>query len=1213
MAGFGKTSIAKTVCAQASADTDILLGGSFFCSRSTGIEAQRDVRCVIPTLAQLLARDSVDFRLALAETIHDDIQHKEVSAQIELLLRTPLSTLKDTDTPILFVIDALDECGGETADGVLDDIKCHAVVADMLETLVSLTQSKPQLPIKFLVTSRPETQIRDTSISNDKLSQILRLHTVDVTEVNADIRRYISKTLESKLSRQPELRDCITDSDIEDLVRLCEGLFIVAATAIAHTFGFGTAAAVSKFKKLLNISRTGLNERAAAPLDRMYEIIIDSAASENELEATELPVLQRLLASLLSARMTLSVTALADLLDMETYDVTASLSQLHAVVYVPEDNGMPGLRTVHASFGDYLYNRAPSHIRIRKSFGHDVLAHGCLDVMAKQLRFNVSKIRSSYEPNPIKCPGSITLSLEYACMQWVYHLSALVNTGNLDAKIGKIFRPRLLPWLEVMSVLRQIWRATRMLFAAAGTVVIQADSNLAQFLRDAHSFVASSYEAIERSAPHIYLSALPFANKDSLVYKEFSEHCIGLTTVDRFAIGNHGGSTVMTLTGHSGPVLSVSYSGDGRLLASGSKDGSVRVWDTRTGEEARAPFLGDNGSVLTVDFAQSNRWVASGTQSGVVCVWSITSNQASHRRLNGHSDSVNCVKFSPDGFRLASTSEDRSLCIWCPDTGGQLAAVHGHTNGAMGIVFSPNGEILASCSEDGGIQLRHTTMDKPAYKPLGRGGYNCIDFSPDGEIIAGTSRNTVVLWQVKTKEIITSLKQDGKNSSARFSPDGGSMVVTCGSAVRLWSLRPNPQQASWVDLGGHAGEVNCATFSPDGLYIASASDDSTIRIWSAASGQSAVQPLPAHEGAVKSVAVSRDGSVIASGSDDKSVRVWNACTGEATISPLRGHTYKVLSVSISPDGCLIASASADRTIQLWDIQSGAEVGEPMWDHINFVIAVSFSNNGRWLASASDDNTVRIWDVTTQQASAVGPLHCQASALTVAFSPDDRLVAAGDYSGRIYLWRTDTGRRAHEPFHANGNSVRSVIFSPEGARIVSGGEDNVARIWDVAAGQCILALRGHTDSILSVTWSHDESIIVTGSNDGTLRLWDAMTAVTLATLQGHTEAVRSVALTRDCQFIVSGSQDCTIRKWDVCLARRFSGSSTNPVTALASATLKNGWLVGLSGELILWVPAEYRTYLQVDPCTLLIDHSRVIIGVGSDGLHAGLDWTSCWRD
>ena len=1214
MAGFGKTSIAKTVCAQASADTEIRLGGSFFCSRSTGVAAQRDIRCVIPTITRLLARNSTDFRLALAATIDDDIQHKEVSAQIELLLRTPLATLKDTEAPILFVIDALDECGGETADGALDDTKCHAVVTDMLEALVGLTQSEPQLPIKFLVTSRPETQIRDTSISNKKLSQILRLHTVDATEVNADIRRYISQTLDTKLSSQPKLRACITDSDIEDLVQLCDGLFIVAAVAIAHTFGVGTDAAVSKFKKLLNSAQNGLHDRAAVPLDRMYEIIINAAAGEGELDATELPALQRILASLLSARMTLSVTALADLLDMETYDVRASLSQLHAVVYVPEDNDMPGLRTVHASFGDYLYSRAPNHIRIPKSFGHEVLAQGCLDLMAKHLRFNVSQSRSSYDPNMPERPGNITLSLEYACMQWVYHISALADTGNLHTKIGMIFRPRLLPWLEVMSVLRQVWRATRILFAAAATVSTQSNSGLAQFLHDAHLFVASSHEAIERSAPHIYISALPFADKDSLVYKDFATRCAGLINVDRFAIGNHGehgGNTVMTLTGHSGPVLSVAYSGDGRLLVSGSKDRSVRIWDTRTGEEARAPFLSGNSSVLTVDFAQNNQWVASGTESGLVCVWSVTLDRASHRQLKGHSDRVNCVKFSPDGFRLASASFDKTLCLWNPGTGQKFATLLGHTGHVIRVAFFPDGEVLASGSSDKTIRMWHSNTEQVNREPLTNDSGHSIHISPDGKIIAGTAKDGIVLLKCKTGDKIAFLEQE-TTRCIQFSPDGRLMVAVCGNATRLWTLQPDPQHASWVDLWGHRGDVNWATFSPDGLYIASASDDATIRIWSVGSGQSAVKTLPVHEHPVKSVAVSHDGGIIVSTSDDEPMRVWNTCTGAAIIPSFSGHKSLVFSVSISSDGHLIASASMDYTIQLWDTQSGAAIGEPMCNHSDWVRAVTFSNNDRWLASASDDRTVRVWDVATRQLLAIGPLCCQSWVYTVAFSPDDGLVTAGDRRGRIYLWQTDTGEQMHKPFYANDSSVLSVAFSPDGTRIVSGGLDNAARIWNIATGQYILVLQGHTNSIQSVAWSLNACTIGTGSTDTTLRLWDAMTGAPLATVRGHTKTVNSVAFTRNGQFIVSASEDATVRKWDVCATCRSSESGTDPITALESATLEDGWLVGSSGNLILWVPADYRVHLAVYPCVLRIHQSCVAIGVGDTGLHAGLDWTSCWR-
>jgi len=150
-------------------------------------------------------------------------------------------------------------------------------------------------------------------------------------------------------------------------------------------------------------------------------------------------------------------------------------------------------------------------------------------------------------------------------------------------------------------------------------------------------------------------------------------------------------------------------------------------------------------------------------------------------------------------------------------------------------------------------------------------------------------------------------------------------------------------------------------------------------------------------------------------------------------------------------------------------------------------------------------------------------------------------------------------------------------------------------------------------VRSVAWSLDRCIIGTGSDDTTIRLWDASTGALLAALHGHTNAIYSVPFTSDGHFLISGSEDDTIRKWDVRAACQLLSERRNDaVAALASATLKNGWLVGSSGELILWVPAEYRAYLQLDPCTLRIDESRVVIGVGDGGLHAGLNWTSCWR-
>jgi len=437
-------------------------------------------------------------------------------------------------------------------------------------------------------------------------------------------------------------------------------------------------------------------------------------------------------------------------------------------------------------------------------------------------------------------------------------------------------------------------------------------------------------------------------------------------------------------------------------------------------------------------------------------------------------------------------------------------------------------------------------------------------------------------------------------------------VAACGRAIRVWT--PHPQKASWVDLSGHRGDVNGVTFTPDGMYIASAADDGTIRIWSAGSGHSVVHPLPTHEQAVNSVTMSQDGAFIVSGSNDRSARVWNASTGEAVFPPLCGHANAILSVTTSPDRRLIASASVDCTIRLWDAQSGEAVGGPMRDHTNYVRSVTFSHDGHWLASVSDDYTVHMWDVATQRVLTVHSLPNRNRANVVAIFPDDGIVAVGDWNGHIYLWQAeaDTNKHERELLHRADMAVWSIAFSPDSTRIVSGGNDSAARIWSINAGRCIHALLGHTDSIWSVAWSRDGRLIGTSSHDTTVCLWDAMTGSPLTTLRGHTKAVMSVAFTRNQQFIVSGSADCTIRKWDIRAAcKPASVRHNDAVAALGKATLQDGWLVGSSGELILWVPAEYRAYLAVFPCTLRIDQRRVNIGIGESYLYAGLNWSSCW--
>ena len=227
-------------------------------------------------------------------------------------------------------------------------------------------------------------------------------------------------------------------------------------------------------------------------------------------------------------------------------------------------------------------------------------------------------------------------------------------------------------------------------------------------------------------------------------------------------------------------------------------------------------------------------------------------------------------------------------------------------------------------------------------------------------------------------------------------------------------------------------------------------------------------------------------------------------TGEH-IKTLRGHYSYLISLAFSPDGSILASGSEDDSIRLWNVSTGRYIGG-LWEHEAGVETLAFSPDGTMLASGSRDDKIILWDMETRDVIHTISEH-EDDVWAVAFSPDGKILASGG-GDKVSLWDVQTAellqtfRRPIDreipvdaPEELTGDvptdlpaNATSIVFSPDGKVLVSGSYDATIRLWDIATGEQLHTLEGHTYSITSVAVSPNGSIIASGSFDGTVLLW-----------------------------------------------------------------------------------------------------------------------------
>jgi WD40 repeat protein len=532
----------------------------------------------------------------------------------------------------------------------------------------------------------------------------------------------------------------------------------------------------------------------------------------------------------------------------------------------------------------------------------------------------------------------------------------------------------------------------------------------------------------------------------------------------------------------------VAFSPDGRLLASGSWDRTIKLWDVEKKKEI-ATLKGHANRVRSVVFSPDGKFLASGSW-GEINLWDVEG-KGKIATLRGHTAWINSVAFSPDGKLLASGSDRaRTIKLWDVKRREEIADLEGHASGVTSVVFNPGGRLLASGSGD----------------------------------------RTVKLWDVERKEEMATLKgHTDYVFSIAFSPDGKLLASGSGDrTVKLWDVERKEEMAT---LKGHTDYVFSIAFSPDGRLLASGSWDGRIKLWDVERKEE-IAVLKGYTGGVTSVAFSPDGKILASGFRDGTIKLWDVERKEE-IAAFKGYTGRVAvraTVVFSPDGKLLASGSdRTRTIKLWDIERKEEIAT-LKGHTDYVFSIAFSPDGKLLASGSRGE-IKLWDVKRREEIATLRGHT-GGVTSVVFSPDGRLLASGSGDRTVKLWDAER-RKEIVILKGHTDYVFSIVFSPDGRLLASGSRDRTIKLWDVERREEIATLKGHTGGVTSVVFSPDGRLLASGSGDGdkTIKLWDVKKREEIITLE-HTSSVFSVVFSLDGRLLASGAWDGTVRLWDV---------------------------------------------------------------------------------